>query len=371
METVSKDLMQTDALIPRDRQSRLAVAIASLAGSVAVPTILGAHLIDWSLGLPQVGFVGGLIGGLFATRWMWHRVAITNDVKTAFMTIDPTQTLFERVAPDGDTEESIHKKFPTYAAGLKLCFPWEIREVGNVVGLGEVPVQFVLEVQCEDGNIFVGFSARIRVDVRRIPRFLQSAGNMTSELKDLISAEIIEYLSERKVTEALKQVRALNVMLEKFSKKTEKADQSEFESRFGVIVNDVTVGSMLLSDQVKETLGAKTEMNLINEMVASSYGYATIAEVEEAIKAKRLDREDVNRRRTQAMAMSGNLQGMDLKESTTNFRFMGLDQIDPALIKAFAELAPILAELLRRTGKPEATASSNQPRNPRRGAKGK
>ncbi len=329
MATNRSEFNQTDIMVTRNRDGRKFIAIASPFATFVFGWFIGV-VFAWFFKLPtMLGMSVGLGLGALGVMWLVPRLYVVNDAVSAFVTVD-----------------LLSDELVTYGPGFHWSFPWEARSGANNVALDEAAESYTVEVTLKDGAIKVPFSARLRPDITKLPVFLSGVAAVAADLGDILSAEIVEFFTKEKpevgVQQATRMIPELNVYLRK---KFADGESENFEKRFGVITGDITAGTILVTDQVKETLGALTESRLIDQAVAESYGRKTIAEVEIAIKNGELDREDVNRRRTQAMAMSGNLQGMDLKETTTNFRIQGLDKIDPKLAEAVASLAPALNAL--------------------------
>ncbi len=315
---------QIDSDIDRDRGTRRLVAFLSPVIVFLLGYWIGAGLVSF-FKLPSIIGTGlGLGLGAFGVISLIPRLYVVNEAIAAFVTVD-----------------LIAKELVSYGPGFHFSYPWEARSGTNNVNLEESAENYEVDVMTKNGTLKVKFSGRFRPDIRLLPNFLGGVASLASELGDLIRPTITEFFAPMDVREALTKSSEINKKLGEF-----KDGHHDFETRFGIMVGDVTVGNMLVTKEIQDTLGALTESRLIDQAVAESYGYESIRDVEAAIKARDLDREDVNRRRTQAMAMSGNLQGMDLKETTTNFRIQGLDKIDPKLAEAVVGLAPALNALL-------------------------
>lgn len=336
---------QKDSDIKRGRGLRFLTGILAPVIAIVVCFIAGTGFVSF-FKLPSIlGTVLGFGLSAFTVLWLIPRLYVTNGAVAAFVTVD-----------------LLTKELVSYGPGFHFSFPWEARSGTNNVNLEEVAESYTVDVTLEDGTIKVPFSARLRPDIQNLSNFLSGVAAIAADLGDLISAKIVEFFTKVNtdvgVQQATKMVPELNNYLrEEFARDKSK----NFEQRFGIITGDITAGTIQVTEQIKETLGVLTESRLIDKAVAESYGRGSIAEVEEAIKNGELDREDVNRRRTQAMAMSGNLQGMDLKETTTNFRIQGLDKVDPKLAEAVASLAPALNALFatRRTQSPGGKSKTN------------
>lgn len=321
---------QTDKLIKnRDRLERLVFAIAivvlilfcgyffglGFAKSFKLPSLLGT-----SFGL-------GLAG--FGVLWILPKLYVINDAVSALVTVN----LFS-------------KDLVSYGPGFHASYPWEKRVGSNNVDLSEAAENFSFEVQTPTGNLDGTFSIRLRPDITHLPEFLAGVAAVAEDLGDIIKAEVIGYLGDKNLTEALKNLPNLNESLTNTFKhgKNQGERASDFEKRFGVIIGDVTVSKLMPPKALQETISAKTESTVIDAIIANSFGMSTIADVQKAVEEKRISQDEVNRRRNQTMAMSGNLQGMDFSESTFNLKISGLDNIDPAIAEAIAAAGPLIAK---------------------------
>lgn len=321
---------QTDAMITtRDNGSRLAVAVGSVIFTLIAGYLLGKGfaaffklpgLLGTSMGLGLSGL--GLL-------WLIPRLYVINNAVSAFVTID-----------------LLTSELVTYGPGFHFCFPWEKRSGSNAVDLSEAAENFSFEVQTPTGNLKGEFSIRLRPDITRLPQFLSGVASVAADIGDIIKAYILTYFSEKPLINALKDTDALNKKMEEDFKhgKTQGERASEFEKRFGVILGDITVSKLMPSGALQETMSAQTESTVIDSIVAASFGKKTMEDLQAAVDAKIISQDEVNRRRNQTMAMSGNLQGMDFSESTFNLRVSGLDNIDPAIAEAIAAAGPLIAK---------------------------
>jgi hypothetical protein len=331
---------QTDSMVGRDRLPRAVVAVGGPFLIVFLSFLIGAGLFTF-FDLPTfIGAGAGLFLGGFGAIWLFCRSYVTNPAITAFMTVDPLVALI------GGEDPHV-----TYGPGFHFAYPWEQRDAGNTVSLAEAAENFEVKIAGPTGGFTLKYSARLRPDIRRIPEFLGGVASVASDLGDLISAEIIAVMANKPVQEALLHVPPLNESLRnKFAHgETQGSDVTGFEERFGVIIGDVTIGEITPSKEVEETMSAVTESAIIDEMVYRSFGFKSTTALRKAIESGTVKAEEVDRRRHQAMAMSGNLQGMDLKEQTFNLRVQGLDNVDPGLVSAITAMAPAVAAALTKT----------------------
>jgi hypothetical protein len=313
---------QTDTMIKRDRLGRVLVAFGAPLLVMAVGYTFGAMLAGL-FGIPQfIGIAAGIGAATFPAGWIFLRSLITNDAVAAFVTVDLL------------TDELV-----SYGPGFHFAFPWEKRSGANNVNLAEAAERYTLSVQAEKGGTLnLVWSVRLRPDINRLPEFLSGVASIASEIGGIISAEIIKYSKGMELRQLLNGLAELNNHLQQVFVHGRSGDDgsSPFEQRFGVMIGDVTVEEILPSKEVQETMSALTESAVIDDIVARSFGYDDTKLLREAVKTGDVTQDEVNRRRTQTMAMSGNLQGMDLKEHTFNLRVDGLNEISPEVAAALA-----------------------------------
>jgi|CXWL01.1.fsa_nt_gi hypothetical protein len=331
----SSEYNQTDEMVKGKRRNPWIVAILSLvlvsllgylfgfgfAKLFKLPSLLGT---SFGLGLAGLGVM-----------WILPKLYVVNDAVSAFVTIDMLASL-----------KGSEHTLVTYGPGFHITRPWEKRVRGNNVDLAEAAENFSFAVQTPTGNLDGKFSIRLRPDITRLPEFLAGVASVAADLGDIIKAEVIGYLGNKPLTDALKGTSVLNINLAAEFKhgKAQGEKASAFEKRFGVIIGDITVSELMPSKATQETMSAETESAVIDAIVASSFGKKTMQELQEAVDAKTISQDEVNRRRNQTMAMSGNLQGMDFSESTFNLRISGLDKVDPAIAQAITAIGPHLAK---------------------------
>jgi len=327
------DFNQTDSMIERDRGSRAFIGFVGPAAALFFGYLFGVTFAAF-FKLPLViGYTVGLgIGALTAT-WLVSKSYITNDAVAAFVTVNPLVTL------SGGGSALV-----TYGPGFHFCFPWEQRSGGNNVDLREAAENFAVQVQGTTGTIHVKYSVRLRPDINRLPEFLAGAASVASDLGGVISAVIVEQLATKGVKGAVAELPPLNAMLEDEFKhgKSQGEKASDFEKRFGVIIGDVTVGEILPSKEVQKALDGASESAALDEVVARTLGYPSIKAVHTAVEGGKLTSEQVAYATENALAMTDNLHGMDVKRQTFTLRLQG----DPDLIEAAKGLVPIAPALM-------------------------
>lgn len=332
--TTMTTVKQTDSMVARERLGRTLFVLPSLPLVALLGYFFGSSIAEF---FRFHGFIGDALGFglavvLFAVLAM--RSFITNDTTTAFLTIDPLRTIF-----------GSEKAFVTYGPGFHFCYPWEKRTGGNVVDLTEAPEAYPVVAQAMNGVLKGKFTIRLRPNITTLPEFLSGVASVASEIGGLVSAEIIDWVKDKNTGDVLANVRGLNSYLhDKFVR-----GDSPFELRFGVTVGDVTVEELLTDEEVQKTSIVLAESEFIDLALAKHFGYTSIGDLQEAIRAKTVDGGAVDKLHTRLMAMSGNLQGMKLDETTHNINLTGLDKVDPAFGTA---LGAILATITQMKGAP-------------------
>lgn len=319
-------------MIKRDRVMRAIVAILSPFCAVLFGYLLGASFAAF-FKLPMViGYTVGLGLGAFIAMWFIPMSYIVNDALGAFVTIDQLITI------TGGENALV-----SYGPGFHFCFWWEKRSSDNNVNLSEVAENFAAEVQGTAGTIFIKYSARLRPDIKRLPEFLSGVASVAADLRSIISAEIVEYLSKKSVAETLVALSTLNKMLaEEFKHDEEQGEvASAFEKRFGVIIGDITVAEILPSKEVQKTMDGITESTTLDQIVAKTLGYPSIKEVQDAVRSGILKSEQVAHATENALALTNNLHGMDLKRHTFTLKLQG----DSDLVESIKSLGPLASTI--------------------------
>jgi hypothetical protein len=363
MSIVSEDVVpqdefkQTDDMIERDRAVR---ALSSICTFLFLPVVGG--LIGYALAalfrLPLVyGYAPGVALGTYWSFKLRPRYINTNGVTMANMTIDPLVSLLHR---GGWLADKVKKRFPSLAAksplvvygpGANWSHWWEHREKGNTVDLSESAESFVVEVQAKNGKVKMPVSVRLRPDIKHVHEFLGGSAALASNITGLIKSFISEKVSSMTVERARKAVTKLNKELMQFKHRDgQHPIAKDFETRFGVIIGDITIETVLLD--VEETMKSKSEADIINTIVATTLGYTNHKAAAAALKAGTLSEPLWRAVHTRVMAMSGNLQGMKLDDSTSTFNIniaglkealQELKDMDPESVKALAGIGSAAA----------------------------
>lgn len=328
-------------MVERDRFTRMVVAMISPVVAILLGYMIGVTFASFFHFPLVLGYTVGLGLGAFIAVWFISKSYITNGTVVAFVTLNPLVTAFGSGSP-----------LVSYGPGFHFCYWWETRDGGNTVDLGEAAETYTATIQVPSGKFTVKYSVRLRPDIQRLPEFLSGVASIAAELGGIISAKVIDFMKTKTVTSAIASLAELNEYLKSEFEhgKVHGDDASDFEKRFGVMIGDVTAEEILPSKEVQETMSAMTEAEVIDTIVAKSFGYDDVKSLRTAVESNLVKSEEVNRRRTQTLAMSGNLQGMDLREHTFNLQIQGLNDIDPKLVNAISTAAPALAAVARSLG---------------------
>ncbi len=336
-----------DSDIDRDRSTRLTSTFVSPILALGLSTTIGKFLLTTALGLPDwFGFAIGCAGGTWLALELIERSIIVNKSVQAFVTVDPLISLLN----EGNALVS-------YGPGTHFCHFWEQRIPENNIGLGAVAINITGTVQTKNGTLTKKGSVRLRPNIKQLEAFISGVGAIPSDLAGLIEAEVVEYLSNKDVLEVLLKIKDLNLHLKRKFVEDEhgKHVSHPIEDRYGIIIDDVTIDELLPSKEIMETMGTLTESQLLNKIVAESFGFDNTSYFNEAIAERKFTNEEVTRRRTEIMAMSGNLQGMDLKRADYNVNLNGLGDISPEVAQAIATAitAVMGAQKATSAGKPK------------------
>lgn len=357
----SDQLRPNDKYLDRNRAARWGVLI----GYVVLLGLL-CILLSWKLASDWFGF--GIGGVLFGTA-LWalilsftlNRFLVRVALVSAFITVDLLATFFHNRTeglPSTSTleEETPAEKeldritFPVYLPGLHPAFPWESREKNYNFSLKEVSADLSLKILLLDGPVTLKGSYRIRPDFKNLIPFLSGVATSADELQELISAFAFGNLGGKTVDDATKHLDQLNKDLyAEFGLAKDAGGNplpaspiaSKFERRFGVFVGDVTIASILPSEEVQRTRGSINEAKAIAEGTAILLGYPNKVEFEAAQRDGKVTADQISRARDRFLSISKNLEGMELKRSEIDINLGGLD---PEVIKALGAFAAMYAE---------------------------
>ncbi len=313
--------------------------------SVPLGGLAGFSLSSGLTSFDGANWLTGIFGAgicLAARAYVEPQFRINNPTTGIFMTIDPLKALFG------------HKDTVTvYPPGLSYCYPWESRDAANNISLEEATVNFEFAVVCTDGMLKAKGSYRLRADQNNPIAFQTGVAAVAEDMQDLIIVHAVENFATKKISTALKSLGKVNQGLkEKFVD-----SKSEFETRFGVHVGDVTIGQLKPSDEVARTISALTEAAAIAIGTAKLLGFNNMNEVNKAVASGNLGRADVKEARDRFLSISGNLEGMEVKRQEY---FLSTEGIDPNLAEAFIALATNAPKAMREW------RQANQPQKNRR-----
>lgn len=345
---------QTDSMVPRERIGRILFVLPLLPLLGLFGHFIGSSLAEFFRFSVFVGNALGFCLGVALIAGVAMQSFIMNDTTMAFLTIDPLRTIF-----------GSEKAFVTYGPGFHFCYPWEKRTGGNVVDLTEAAEVFPITAQAMNGVLKGKFAIRLRPNISTLPEFLSGVASVASEIGGLVSAEIIDWVKDKTTGEVLANVRGLNSYLhDKFVQ-----GDSPFELRFGVTVGDVTVEELLPDEDVQKTSIVLAESEFIDLALAKHFGYTSIGDLQVAIRAKEVDGGAVEKLHTRLMAMSGNLQGMKLDETTHNINLTGLDKVDPAFGTALGAILATISQMKGATNVNKQSTGGGNRRGPSSGTK--
>lgn len=293
--------------------------LVPLVGSLGLYVL--THIISKGATFSVFGGIFGLGAGLWLRSSMEPQFRVNNPTTGIFMTLDPLKALFGR--------EDVITKYPP---GPSYCYPWEQRYAENNISLEEATNNFNFEVLCTDGFIYGFGSYRIRADKDQPVTFQAGVASVADDLRDLVIKIAVQHLAGKKVTSAVKQLEKLNEELAKYFANGQGV--TSFESRHGVTVGDVTVSQLKPAPEVQKTISGLVEADAIDKGTAKLLGYTNMKQVREAVKAKELSQADVKDARDRFLAISGNLEGMDIKRQE-----IAISGIDSEAIVALANLA--------------------------------
>lgn len=339
---MDKNLQADDVSIVRNRKGRWVVfglswVLAALAGG-----LVGFVLIDTFISqLPSgglIGFVAGIGAGLLGMLSIKHLFVVSNDTTGVLVTTDALRSLLKK--PDVNV---------IYGPGTHISFPWEIRYAQNNIPVKEVAEDFTFTAMCLDGDVTGNGSFRIRPDYQNPVSYLSGVAAAATDLRDLVIAQITNYLADKSISESNKNMEELNVLLKAIFVGNGVTD---FEARFGLRVGDVTVGVILPSVEVRRTRSALNEARVVAEGAAILLGM-TEAEIKDGLSSGKLKPADVDKARRDFRVISGNMDGTEVKRWEID-----ISGADPEAMKA-------IASLLGRTP-PEVLAKVVSPAGPRK-----
>ncbi len=291
----------------------LVPAIAAVAG-----LLLGIAFFDEGV-MVKLLTSGSAVAGLgFAAAMVEEYFIIRNDTTGMFVTIDQLRSFLGRA--------QIHWY---YGPGTHLCFPWERRIAENNISLKEATENLEFTLQLSDGTLKLTGSFRLSPDLNNPVRLLRGAAVVAKDIEDRVVAKAAEHFDKKSLMEAMSGRKELNDALNK------SGIYSDFNDRFGVTISDVTISQLLPSEEVQRTISARTEAETIANGTALLLGFSNKEEMNAAMKAKVISTEDISRARDRFLAVSGNMEGMNLDRKEISLSLAGLD---PAVIQALTQL---------------------------------
>ncbi len=326
-----ENFVQTDEVIEnRDRLSRALVAILLPFGIFFFGYSFGVEIAQYFKLYPVIGQLLGVIIGGGGSAMTASKSYVSNDSFIGLLTTDPVVALIGG------------NPYVSYGPGFHFRFPWEQPSATGVVSLKESTEKIETEIQGGFGTFRLNGSFRMRPDLKRLPEYIAGAGAVIGDTKDLIISEISEELANTEVQVGIKRVLNLNQRLLKL-KRGEKQDEkvSGFEKRFGVMMGDVTIATIKASEEVQKALDGAAESTALSEVIARNLGYPDIKAVHDAVTSGKLKSEEVATATKIALAMTDNLHGMKVTDTTYNVKLSG----EPEMVSALGAIAPALISL--------------------------
>lgn len=262
---------------------------------------------------------GSAVAGLgLAAAMVNEHFIIRNDTTGMFVTIDQLRSFL------GSAQ--IHWY---YGPGTHLCFPWERRIAENNISLKEATENLEFSLQLSNGTLKLSGSFRLSPDLNNPVRLLRGAAVVAKDIEDRVVAKAAEHFDGKSLMEAMSDRKGLNEKL------NENGTYSDFNDRFGVTISDVTISQLLPSEEVQRTISARTEAEAIANGTALLLGFSNKEEMNEAMQSKVVSAEDISRARDRFLAVSGNMEGMNLDRKEISISLAGLD---PAVIQGLTQL---------------------------------
>ena len=320
--TVPRDI---DINPDRNRGARLGTMLGLCAGTILCSAgfthWLGSQFFSNPIMLSistGVGFSAG-IGLVVATFEKYF--LIRNGPTSMFLTQNSLASLL------GKSDINI-----AYGPGTHFSFPWERRIASNTLSLEEAEESFSFTVQLPDGDLHGEGAFVLRADQEHPVTFLSSISAVTSDLTKLITADVLAFFKGMTAMEALGKVGDLNTQLDtKYN-----ATRTDIEKKHGVHVSSVKISKLLPSEELRRTLSGITEAEAVQRGVQILLGKASQAEVDAALQRGEITSDDIKRAREHFLAISGNMNHIEIKRSEFDLNIRGLD---PETAKALADLA--------------------------------
>lgn len=340
----------TDNMIKRRRWLRWLVLILSTLFALALGWGFGFTVFSVLKFSTKIGGVLGAGLGVWIAFSVIEKSLVKNGAVQAFVTINPLRSLLGLGSP-----------LVSYGPGIHVSYWWETRESINNVSLEAVAENFSATVQCSDGTLSMEGEIRLRPDIQRLPEFLSGVGTAANNLTGLLEAAAVTKMAGNDITTNLMGVRTLNEHLKNefvHGSNQQKPDVSELEETYGIVIADATVNKLLPSKEIQETMGAISEARIIagavRDFICSTKGIKK-EDYEEVVKAGVLvTAKEIDDTRDRLMAMSNNLQGMNLSRTQFDFNITGLADLPKdslaALVTAAQSVAAMRGGIQQRRG---------------------
>lgn len=333
---MSTGTLPDDNDLKRNRTGRYAV----LAGTAVALPVIGFATARGLVGaftgmmennnLPvQIGGIIGLGAGVLGFLALKHLFYVTNSSTGIMLTRDALKAFLSQ--PD--------VWVPYGPGGPFVAYPWEGRVKENNISIKTATNEFTFTIQCQDGTVNGKGSFRLRPDHEQPRRFQTGAAAMANDLKDLILGYLISQIGPMKIADVLLGIATINGNLQAEFKGIDPNVKTPFEDEHGVYVVDVTLSSLLPSAEVQRTMSGITEAGFIAEGTRILLGFTSQKSMQLALNSKKVSRADYNNARDRFMAVSGNMDGVNVTRYEIDLNASGVEK----------ETAEALMNLLRNT----------------------
>lgn len=334
----------------RNRAGRYTVLLTSVAVLPIIGGTVGSMLVEAFTStmannslLLQIGTVVGTGAGLLGFLALKHRFFVSNSTTGVLLTTDSLRALLG--------QEDIFVEYGP--GGPYVAYPWEKRAAENNISVKTATNEFTFSIQCQDGTINGKGSYRLRPDHENPRRFQTGAAAVADDLKDLIISFLISNMSNMKIAAVLKGIGRLNDLLKVEFEGNDPDKKTSFESEHGVYVIDVTLSELLPSAEVQKTMSGLTEAGFIANGTRILLGFKSAKKLDEAMDLGKISRADYNHARDRFMAVSGNMEGVNVTRYEIDLNASGIEkETAEALANLIKNTPPqVLAGLAASTGK--------------------
>ena len=235
-----------DSMVKRNRAIRFLVFVISLGVIVLLSTIIGSVVAGF------YGFFGGMVIGLIIFGKISPKFVVTVPQSQAFVTVNPALALFNI---PGDPNI-------IYGPGTALCLPIESRSAHGNVSLEIITISFFEEVPGANAKLIVSGSLQFHVDITRANKFVGiNDSTVRGGMINLILSQISQTLATKTGDEAKAEIGQYNANLFGFFGLGDPSSRdvrvSNFEGRYGIITDAITITGIDFSPEVQATRDAR------------------------------------------------------------------------------------------------------------------